>query len=246
MGIGIRLSELRCEEESTSGFSKRRRRLRRKRHSDEIQLLIAVIDNASGELIDTFNYVRGEVDSGDVFRPDELFLSTTENSSLEVKLRIMLLEIDGVRQLKKITDKNYKTWEGNQSIAFHSEGNQDNTAIGLGFGSPFLIAAFRHIADADLLAYDEVIVNREQISGSRPIDNVGEEASPFARVFSEGGTTISASGGTVPVTGVRRVPIKLTRRVDFSRPAANRLLASMTYNSEEALSRYNIRVTFSI
>lgn len=246
MGIGIRLNEIRCEEESTSGFSKRRRRLRRKRFSDEIQLLIAVLDSSSGELIDTYNYVRGEVDSGDIFRPEDLFLSTSENSSTEIKLRLMLIEIDGVRQLKKITDKNFKNWETNQSIAIHSEGNQDHTAVGLGFVSPLLIAAFRHIADADLLAYDELIISSDQISGTESIDSIAEEASPFERIKGEGGTTLSSSGEVVPVTGIRRTPIKLTRQVDFSRPSTNRLLASLTYNSQEALSSYNIKITFSI
>ncbi|MGP1993020.1 hypothetical protein D9V96_014185 [Zobellia laminariae] len=247
MGIGVRLDQIICDAESTSGYTKRRRRLRRKRFSDEIQLLIAVFDNPSGEMIETYNYVKGDVDSGDIFRPDDLFLRTTDYESTEIKLRLMALEIDGVRQLTKLTDKNYKEWiKYKGGILNFIETSGDRGAAHAGMISPLGLAGLGSVAPDDLIAYDELVVNREQISGTQTIDNITEEPSPFSRSVTSGGTTLDKDGKVVPTVGTSEEPISVSRKLEFSRSVANRLTASMTYKSKEALSQYTFKLTFSI
>ncbi len=241
MAISIRLNEVNCNLESTSGFSKRRRRIRRKRASDELQVMIAVLNNTSGELLDTYNYVREDVDTGDTFRPNDLILSAADNDATEIKIRLIALELDGVGKTSKIARSNYSKWVKSQR--FSTTGNQDHNAVGLGFISPFFIAAFRHIAEPDLLAFDELIINVNNIRGTERLENIPEEPSPLTRARTE---AILNSGGEVTGHSTRHIPVDMTRAVSFSSGSTSRLSATMLYKSEEAFSEYEFKLTFGI
>lgn len=167
MGIGARFLEINCDLETASGGWARRRNRQRRRGSDELALFVAMHNSESGDLLAWHKYYRGNVDSGDTFRPERSMLAPVDSVD-NIVITLTALEIDGAGKLSKLVDREYKNFQnrvttlGGLSLpSISGPGPLDKT---VGFLSPLGAGFWFAEMEDDLIAVDRFYINRDWIS----------------------------------------------------------------------------------
>jgi len=139
MPIGMRVRDLTCLEETTSGRNSRVRARRRNWGSDEVALFAAVHDAASGRLLTVYRHHRGEVDSGDVLTIEQSALAPADSTD-SIIVTLVGYEIDGRGALGTLVKDKYDAWVDAVSDAdwgLSVENDRVDAAVGVLLVPPF-------------------------------------------------------------------------------------------------------------
>ncbi len=226
MGIGVRLMEVTCDLESASGRWARRRNRQRRRGSDELAVFAATHDLATGQRLSYFKFVRGDVDTGDVYHPEQSFLGPSDSTD-QIVLSLAAREVDGAGSRSTLVDREFQHWVASTQqlgpipLTTGQPSSQPGDVAAEVVGS-VLSAGFHWLgaqpAD-ELIAVDRMIVTRSGPGGTLTV------TSP------EDGSEIALSS----------TAITLSRSVET---VDGNAIATTAYDSRDANSRYTLSFEF--
>ena len=163
MPVGVKLNEVRCIDETTSGRNSRVRGRRQNRASDEIAMFTAMHDAESGRLLAVHKFWETGVDSGDEFHRDQSMLAP-EDSSSAIGVTVVGYEIDGRGKTQTLVDDKYEEWLGAVSAGDWGLSLTDTAARTAAkiFLVPF---AARRVMRDDLIMLDRFRIDERDVTG---------------------------------------------------------------------------------
>ncbi len=167
MSIGVRMNEVVCNLETTSGRRSRVQERRREWGSDEIALFAAIHDAEGGDLLSVYRFGREEVDSGNSFNLNQSMLAPSDSSD-SILISIVGYEIDGPRGFQRLYNDKYEEWlgvVGESDFGLSLEPGPRETANGI-FFAPFHFTLWKRLLEDDLIILDRFEVESSVFGGA--------------------------------------------------------------------------------